>query len=39
MKSYTSTITRSRSTLREEPTAAPVRNWVLAQVHARPNLP
>ena len=25
--------------LREEPTAAPVKNWVLAQVHARPNLP
>lgn len=24
--------------LREEPTATPVRNWVLAQVHARPNL-
>ena len=24
--------------LREEPTAAPVKNWVLAQVHARPNL-
>lgn len=25
--------------LREEPTAAPVKNWVLAQVHARANLP
>ncbi len=25
--------------LREEPTATPVRNWVLAQVHARANLP
>jgi urease accessory protein len=25
--------------LREEPTATPVRNWVLTQVHARPNLP
>ena len=25
--------------LREEPTATPVRNWVLTQVHARANLP